>query len=330
MQLPAENISLVCDHSLCLQPAKLNFHNTVLIMNLIKLLLKFDKYLTLSLGVFSPWNESKHRLVYKVYSYILHSFPFILFLFLSEENYRFIKYRYSQQYTFNKTLFVLQIYLNSYFYSWNGAYIKRFNDRFHRNQDYLENVFKHSSNCEYKTNVFPLFAILIVHAATIGFRAFAICYKFNLHVIMSTFRYLISLTLLLQWCLLMQSIDMQIVKTKKLMKSVLTTTRFDCSVRDRSSSGTSFGKIDYIINVYRIAAEKHGVLNDYYGVFIGSHISLVVYITIVNAHRMWYCSVKHIECGPGLIVFFQMITICDLIIIAIISYVSESVTKKVR
>ena len=90
----------------------------------------------------------------------------------------------------------------------------------------------------------------------------------------------------------------------------------------------NIGKLDNIIEVYRLLTEKHRNVTEYYGVHIVCNVSIMLLSVLLTAYFCWIQFLSN----KGSVDNYYVLTkvIIDLVNIAIISSIGESADVQVR
>lgn len=111
--------------------------------------------------------------------------------------------------------------------------------------------------------------------------------------VLSLTRYAVILPINLQWSLCMHHVDNQISKLKRTMKNVLQPTNAQCTSSLSNDNvpqikRINLEKVDSVVRVYRMLADKRHSVIDYYGVYIVFDICVRVYSLVLGAYFSWY------------------------------------------
>lgn len=274
-------------------------------------------------------------LFYRIYSCFVYVFPAIVFYFVIDDNFNFICPKLSVNISLNQILYIIQICVMDYYYGCCKRYYNKFNKSFFEKDNILEAVLKDICCSNFGVSGFVIIVTLVAHFAVLSLRFAMVFVNFRRYLMLSILRYVLTLTLTLQWCNLMLSVDVQILKIKKLMKSVVAAKYLynhaeECTdLTDAGSDKVDLETIEGVVKLYRITAEKHEALNEYYGTFLAFHISLLVYWILINSYKVWYCFANAHDCVDYPHVFLSLIIICDFTNVVMVSAISISLSKKV-
>lgn len=301
-------------------------------MSFFSLLIKLDKILCSLTGFLSPWiPSSKISTVYKLYTYLLYTSLLIPFgLFFTKPLY-FISEMYTQLRVLNFILQVAEVYAHFYFYTYCEEKFINFTDSLRTNEKCLKIAFSCINKCEIKVEVSKIFVIILTTLTVL------LCYitmsfsPSGTYSVVNAFRYLVALSVTLQWALCMQYIDRDLSKVTKLLKSVVTRSK---SSSDDTDTRVSLNDWDNAIRAYRMVADNFCLVGDYYGVHTMCSVALSTFRIIRNPYMLWYCSVvaKPVisACFDFRYKLVVLLSICDFLTMVTEAAVCGSIDKKVR
>ena len=144
-----------------------------------------------------------------------------------------------------------------------------------------------------------------------------------------------------QWCMCMFCIDLQISKIKVQIKSfVIRKTSKESNADENYMVGNNtfnqadkninLENIDNAVNAFRTASQSHLVFDEYFGVFIACHMSLLAYWILSNSYRLWICFAKYDSCSIFSYYLLFTIEVCDFISIVTVTTISTYVGNKVK
>lgn len=255
-----------------------------------------------------------------MYTLVLYSFPIVTLYYLIKSRISYINEIYTLLRIVKTILFVIEIYLNLYFYGFYKERVSRFIVPFNETRQRLRNVFVGFDANGFNTNALCTVVMFLTSAVALVFRVLILSGAYSL---LSLFRHLVVLPITMQWCICMRESEENLSKVMKLLKTAAYP----------DNSGVDLKLVDKIVREYRTVADQNRLLVEYYNPHNALCVAILVFHTIMNPYLLWYCIVKQKLCVEGCCGTHFLITgllvMCSFVLIGLFGLISESVNRKV-
>lgn len=305
-----------------------------LIMDSYRFIVFVENHLCKIFGFYSPWArnlKSAPSTLCKIYYFVILFVPFVVF-YLSKP--RTLDDRGVIVPMLVKSLTVtllFEIYFLVYKHNIFSRNLKDFYSAFFANDASTQSMLKSTnvSDCNYRREL--MLCLLNIAMLVPGLIFFY--HEFSFLRLFLTVRHLLVLPIKLQWALCVHHIDNQINRIKKLMKSTLELD--DCNSGHISSrlevyhgKRINLVKVDSVIRVYRMLAEKRMNLNEHYGTYIALHVHVMIYHLVLGTFRIWFNAARNLTSALN---YFLMIRLLFIVIDSVLLFsICETANKKVK
>lgn len=226
----------------------------------------------------------------------------------------------------------LTIEMYVYIYKFNvfSETSTKFREAFFADEKRLKFILKYTSVSQ--GNCYKELLLCSSNFLSIAFSLTSLYTQFSLVTLVIVIRRLMATPIKLQWMLCMQLVDSQINKLKGLMKTTLEPSGANNAQNSDPpryrNKIINVEKVDSVVHVYRMLAEKRNSLNRYYGFHLAFNICITVYSLILGTYNVWSAAVLNVDSQWN---YFFMIKLLFFIIdVVIIASICESANKKVR
>lgn len=287
-------------------------------MKCLEILLEVDKMLCQLWGVSSPWfANKKYSYIYKMYVFILYSSLVVALILLSSKELFIISSVQLFLHRIGNVMLICETLMNVYFFGIRKKIVDKFIHAFRTNESKLTTYFRDIADSGFRYRFFKTVLLILPMLAALLTRVYILCFDFSWKYLTTVVRYVIALSVTLQWSVCMESLELDLSKVRKLLKSAV-----DCDVLDTAVRGYRT-----VVDNYRITADHFGVYNLY-------STCLLVLRAVKNPYLIWLCCVTkkaHLYefCDAQLSVIVSM-TIFDCIAFVVKAVICSQVESKVR
>lgn len=307
-------------------------------MNLLGVLTGIERFLCKFVGFYSPWLiSSKCSVIYRIISVVIYIMPLAAMTIFPSQN-----RLYSGQVScilanMIVLLILLEIYITVYKYNNVKKNVCDIKGMLFGKEDFLKNSSKTDNSGRIEITCFYQFLLLLMKCIMIMILVVRCIWRPMLATFFGTVRAILSSTLLCQWSLCMYHLECRAWKLQEAVKTILEPVKTKVfplikEIGNRNSKQEkhlNLKKFDTFIKEYRLLADHHRDINDYYGIHFMFYVSVSVYALLLLWYRSWFCARKLNKCFEDDQYYFVIHALTELACITLTALISESTRQKV-
>lgn len=307
-------------------------------MNLLQVIMFTESLLCRLIGLYSPWLKTfKWSVFYRITLAFVYTASLVLlpFLRLGDDMYRGqVSYILANLTVF---LIVMEIYLTLFKYNNINRNVFDFKGFLFEKRLFTKVATKVNDIGLAEVTCFHHFLLLITKCVMIILLTVRFALRPMIVTCTGIVRTVIATALLCQWSLCMHHLEHRALNLQGAVKTILEPIRGNVfplikEIRDSNTKNEkhmNLKKFDTFISEYRLLADQHRIINDYYGVHLMLHVSVTVYCLLLVWYRSWFCANKSTKCHQDDQSYLVIHALIELAGITLTALISESASQKV-